>query len=158
MFSLAVRWGMRPDNPAKGIERNPEEARQRYLTGDELRRLTAALAAHPSRQAADAMRLLLLTGARTQEVLGATWDQFDLDLGIWTKPSSHTKQKRAHPVPLSAPARQLLVEIQTRQRKSDVASPYLFPGRAGGGPMVDLKSSWRAICRVADLRGLRVHD
>ena len=42
MFSLAVRWNMRPNNPvnpAKGIERNAETKRKRYLTGDELARL-----------------------------------------------------------------------------------------------------------------------
>ncbi len=138
MFNLAIRWGMRADNPAKGIERNPEQPRRRYLSGDELRRLTAALATHRSRPAADAVRLLLLTGARSSELLGATWDQFDLDLGIWTKPSSHTKQNREHPVPLSAPARQLLVEMQARRRK-ELPSPYLFPGRTGDGPMVDLR-------------------
>src|SRR5437763_15712725 len=61
-FSLAIRWGMRTDNPAKGVERNPEERRYRYLTGEELERLTEALAAHPSQSAANAVRLLLLTG------------------------------------------------------------------------------------------------
>ena len=122
MFSLAIRWEMRTDNPAKGVERNPEERRYRYLTGDELRRLTEALAVHPSRAAANAVRLLLLTGARLGEVLGATWGQFDLEAGIWTKPSTHTKQKREHRVPLSAPARQLLAEMRVAS-----ASPHLFP-------------------------------
>jgi len=98
MFALAIRWGMRPDNPAKGIDRNQEEKRYRYLTGDELRRLTEALTAYPNQIAASAVRLLLLTGARRGEVLGATWDQFDLERGIWCKPSSHTKQKREHRV------------------------------------------------------------
>lgn len=161
MFSLAIRWGMRTDNPAKGIERNPEDPRQRYLSGDELRRLTAALATHPSGQAADAIRLMLLTGARSRsEVLRATWDQFDdVDPGYWRKPSSHTKQKRQHHVPLSAPARQLLAEMRTRQkREAGTLSPYLFPGRFGDGPMVDVDSSWKSICRAADLRGLRLHD
>jgi integrase len=158
IFALAVLWGMRPDNPAKGIERNLEEPRQRYLTGDELRRLTAALAAHPSRQAADAIRLLLLTGARTQEVLKATWDQLDLEAGIWIKPSSHTKQKKRHCIPLSAPARQLLVDMRARQQKTRSPSPYPFPGRSGDRPMVDLKGSWTAIRRAADLQNLRVHD
>ncbi len=44
MFSLAIRWHMRPDNPVKGIERNQEHKRKRYLSGDELARLTEALA------------------------------------------------------------------------------------------------------------------
>ena len=43
MFNLAIRWRMRADNPVKGIERNPEAKRKRYLNGDELGRLTAVL-------------------------------------------------------------------------------------------------------------------
>ncbi|HLY44329.1 MAG TPA: tyrosine-type recombinase/integrase [Stellaceae bacterium] len=164
MFSLAIRWEMRTDNPAKGVERNPEERRYRYLTGDELRRLTEALAAHANQAAANAVRLLLLTGARRGEVLGAAWDQFDLEAGIWTKPSSHTKQKREHRVPLSAPARQLLAEIKAAaehraNEKRREPSPYVFPARApGDGPMTEIKKSWAALCAAADLRGVRIHD
>src|SRR6266851_181926 len=146
-MSLAVKLGWRDDNPVKGIERNQEERRYRYLTGDELRRLTETLAVHPSQQAANAVRLLLLTGARRGEVLAATWDQFDLATGVWTKPSSHTKQKREHRVPLSAPARALLSDMQgegERQgsEKGAAPSPYLFPSRGGSGPLSDIKTSW----------------
>ena len=77
----------------EGLDCNPEEQRYRYLTYNELRRLTKALANHSSRDAANAVRLLLLIGARRGEVLSATWDQFDLAAGVWTKPSSYTKQK-----------------------------------------------------------------
>jgi integrase len=163
MFTLAIRWEMRADNPAKGIERNTEERRYRYLTGDELRRLTEALARHPSRNAANAVRLLLLTGARRGEVLGSTWDQFDLEAGVWIKPSSHTKQKREHRVPISAPARQLLVEIRAKaerrakEKKRD-PSPYPFPARVGDGPMVEIKTAWATLCKAANLSGVRLHD
>ena len=73
MFALAVRWAMRPDNPCKHVERNQETKRKRYLSGDELKRLTQALAAHPDKQTANTIRLLLLTGARRGEVLAAKW-------------------------------------------------------------------------------------
>src|SRR5262249_39994477 len=53
MFSLAVRWKMRADNPCRGIEYNPENHRERYLTADELARLTAALDRYPDQQVAD---------------------------------------------------------------------------------------------------------
>ena len=43
MFSLAVRWRMRSDNPCRGIERNSETKRKRYLSAEELARLLAAL-------------------------------------------------------------------------------------------------------------------
>ena len=69
------------DNPVKGVERNQEVKRQRYLSGDEMTALLAALNAHKDTQAANVIRLLLLTGARRGEVLNATWGQFDLAAG-----------------------------------------------------------------------------
>jgi integrase len=163
MFALAIRWRMRTDSPAKGIERNPEERRYRYLSGDELRRLTEALAACRSQQTANAVRLLLLTGARRGEVLGATWDQFDLEAGVWVKPSSHTKQKREHRVPISAPARQLLADIRDRAERRAAErhcepSTFVFPARTGDGPMTEIKTAWAGLCRVAQLDGVRLHD
>jgi integrase len=77
-FNLSIRWGWRLDNPCKGIERNPEAKRTRYLSADELARLTEALSAYPDQQVSNIIRLLLLTGARSGEIIGARWDQFDL--------------------------------------------------------------------------------
>lgn len=68
MFNLAIRWRIRTDNPAAGFARNAEAPRDRYLSTDEIGRLSAALDAHPNRGAADAVRLILLTGARRGEV------------------------------------------------------------------------------------------
>jgi hypothetical protein len=82
MFSLAVRWRMTDSNPVKGIEKNPETKRKRYLSGDELTRLTAALTAHPDQGIANIFRLLLLTGARRGEVLTMRWADVDLGTGI----------------------------------------------------------------------------
>jgi integrase len=161
MFSLAVRWELRADNPARGIERNGEERRNRYLAGAELARLTEALAAHSNQGAANAIRLLLLTGARRGEVLASRWDQFDLDEGVWTKPAAFTKQNKLHRVPLSAPARQLLAEIKAAADTGGsrfAPSPFVFPARTTVGHMVELKASWRTICRAAALDGVRVHD
>ncbi len=150
MFSLAIRWGWRPDNPAKGIERNPENKRDRYLTGEEMARLTAALAEHRDQQSANIIRMLLLTGARRGEVLATRWADLDLEAGVWVKPSAHTKQKKAHRVPLSAPARQLLAGIPR-------TSGYVFPARVSGH-RTEIKGSWQAICKAARLEGVRVHD
>jgi hypothetical protein len=105
MFNLAMRWQMIGSNPAKGIERNPERPRRRYLAAAELARLTAALTEHADRQAADIVRMLLLTGARRGEVLGMRWADVDLGAGVWSKPASATKQGRDHSSPRSAPAR-----------------------------------------------------
>jgi integrase len=153
MFALAIKWRLRPDNPCKGVERNREQSRKRYLTPDELPRLTKALAEHPSQDAADAFRLLLLTGARSGEVLGATWDQFDLEKATWIKPATATKQKERHEVPLNAPALQLLARCLSKRD----TSPWVFPGRRGPHRM-KLDDSWRLICKAADITGLRIHD
>ena len=56
MFTLAIKWQMRDSNPSKGIEKNGEVKRARYMIGDELARLTKALAEHPSKQTADIIR------------------------------------------------------------------------------------------------------
>jgi integrase len=163
MFALAIRWHMRTDNPAQGIERNPEERRQRYLTAVELSRLSTALSNWQIKSSANAIRLLLLTGARRGEVLGATWDQFDLTEGVWTKPSAHTKQKKEHRAPISAPARQLLSEMLQEAKRhakgsKKPVSEYVFPTADGDAPQQALKRSWASICKEAKLSGVRVHD
>jgi len=110
---------------------------------------------HSEPISANAIKLLMLTGARRSEVLGATWDMFDLENGIWTKPSAHTKQRRLHRVPLSAPALELLRTIQrsakaTAKASGQPMSPYVFPS-ADGRPLTDIKRSWISICQRAGL-------
>jgi integrase len=152
MFSLAsTKWHMRPDNPCRGVERNPEQPRERYLSSDELSRLSRALAECPKRDAADAIRLLLLTGARRNEVLSAAWTQFDLSNGTWTKPASNTKQRKLHHVPLSPPALELLVKLRERS-----TSEYLFPGKHGH--RYGLREEWELIRKAAELDNVRLHD
>jgi integrase len=162
MFSMAIRWNMRSDNPAKGIERNPEIKIKRYLVGDELARITAALAKHHDKQAANIIRLLLLTGARRGEVLSMRWSDIDLTTGKWVKPGSTTKQTTEHEVPLSAPARQLLSEIadeQAAKRPKRVLGEFVFPSNGATGHIIDVKKSWHSICKAARIeKRLRLHD
>ena len=117
MFNLAIRWRIRADNPAAGFARNAEAPRDRCLTTDEIGRLSAALDAHPNRCAADAVRRILLTGARRGEVLNARWDQFDLDAAVWIKPAATTKHRRLHRTPISASAAALLRTIRLRRSR-----------------------------------------
>lgn len=174
MFNLARRWGWVADNPCRGVERTPERKRARYLSPEELTRLMGALADFPylervrktgtgSRlrrrqeprrdrlQSANAIRLLILTGARRNEVLSARWEQFDLATGIWIKPGATTKQKTDHRVPLSSATVELL-----KGMKESNTGPWLFPSESGH--QKDLKYAWRSICRNADLEGVRLHD
>lgn len=155
MFALAVKWELRTDNPAKGVERNQEERRERYLSGAEIDRLMVALDSHEDQTQANVIRLLLLTGARRGEVLGATWDQFDMgEKPVWIKPSSHTKQKKLHRVPLSAPVLAILSEI-----KRDSKSKFVFPGPTPDEPLTSItRKFWREVCRAAEVENFRVHD
>jgi integrase len=146
MFSLATEWKWISDNPTRGIPRFHEDKRERWLTEQELHRFTNALDAYPDQNAADALRLLLLTGAREGEVLKADWPQFDLQRGVWTKPSHHTKEKKIEHVPLSTAALDLLRKMK---RKDGAAGP-LFPG-ANGKPRVTLRRPWVQICKAAGL-------
>jgi integrase len=159
MFSLATRWNMRPDNPCRGIERNYESKRRRYLSGDELARLTAALAKHPDKQSANVFRLLLLTGARRGEVLAMRWADIDFGAKLWSKQASTSKQRQDHVVPLSAPTLQLLSEIRAAQSsKKRALGEYVFPGRGNAQHVVNVKRAWRSICKAAKISALRVHD
>jgi integrase len=162
MFSLAMRWNMRPDNPtnpAKGIERNAEIKRKRYLKPDELARLAKALAAHADKQSANIVHLILLTGARKGEVFSMRWADVDLGTGIWTKLGSTTKQKTDHVVPLSAPALQLLNDIRKQQTaKRHTLGEFVFPADSETGHTVDIKGFWAKVCRAAGITNLRMHD
>jgi integrase len=158
LFSLAIQWHSqnpvwRLDNPAANIAHFPEAKRERWLTVDELDRLTAALNCHKNQDAANAIRLLVLTGARKTEVLSADWSQFDLKERIWTKPSSHTKQKRTEHIPISAVAMKLLKKMKPRSTPD-----YLFPGRVKGEHLQDVKNDWKELCTTAELKNARLHD
>jgi integrase len=154
MFSLAVKWGLRTDNPVRSVARNREARRERFLTSDELQRLLAVLDKHPHQTGASAVRLLLLTGCRVGELLSADWSQFDLRAGIWVKPASATKQKKLHRIPLSAAAIEVLVGM-----RETAAGAALFPGRGRADRRRStLKAFWVDVCQSAEIENLRVHD
>jgi integrase len=73
--------------------------------------------------AARALEFLILTAARSGEVLGAVWDEIDLDNAVWTIPKERMKSHREHKVPLSPQAVELL---QTCYRED--GNPYVFIG------------------------------
>ena len=154
MLSMAVSWNWCASNPSRGIKRFAENPRERWLVDEELIRLSDALNIQPNQLAANAVRLLLLTGARRNEVLSATWDQFDMTGGVWTKPSHHTKQNKLHRVPLNPATLSLLDQI----RSSHADDIFLFPGRVNGTHLQDIKKFWRSTIVAADLLQVRLHD
>lgn len=82
-LNLAIRWGHIERNSANGFKRNVEQPKDNYLNAEQLEKLLEALKRLPNQQAANAIRLLIYTGARRGEVLKADWSQFDLEAGVW---------------------------------------------------------------------------
>ena len=119
-----------------------------------------ALAEHPDRQAADIVRLLLLTGARRGEVLAARWADVDLGKGIWSKPPSSTKQKDA---PRGA-------AVRTGPRAAERASASEQAGKPARARRIRVPRHRRerphrrdqegvaALIKAAGITGLRIHD
>jgi len=155
MFTCAINWGWIKENSVKGIERYQEEKRDRWLNQEETKRLWDVLERYPQNYTAQALKLLILTGARKSEVLKATWDQFNLKEGIWVKPSHLTKQKKTEYVPLSKPALQLLQELQKRHLDQET---YVFPGKIKGQPLQEIKRFWASALKEAKLENVRIHD
>ncbi|WP_372784549.1 tyrosine-type recombinase/integrase [Phenylobacterium sp.] len=162
MFSLAIEQGWRTDNPCRGVSKYKISRRERYFAEDEIGQLLAACDAYPNQNAANAIRLLLYTGARLNEALKAEWSQFDLEGSVWEKPSAHTKTKIVHRVPLSGPVHQLLSDM----REANSVGRFVFPGASSAEPgkepverpRADLKRPWAQICKAAGIKNARRHD
>lgn len=80
--------------------------------------------------AARALEFLVLTAARSGEVLGARWEEFDLDKKVWTVPAHRMKAARAHRVPLSSAALDLVKELHQFR-----VSEYVFRGQRDSAPL-----------------------
>ena len=139
-------------NPCKGVERYPEEGRERFFSEVELDRIAQALNSYPSKPAANLIRFVMLTGCRPGEARLATWNQIDLDEAVWTKPSSHTKRRKVHRVPLAPPAIQLLQRVRTEVEGDCL---FLFPGRRmrdrDWEPLRQYRTCWEFVRDEANL-------
>ena len=89
------------------------------------------------RIAARALEFLILTAARTGEVIGARWNEVDLLDKIWTVPAARMKAHRDHRVPLSARALAILDEMQAA-RHGEAGDAFVFPGRKPGTPLSNM--------------------
>ncbi|MFQ5439602.1 MAG: tyrosine-type recombinase/integrase, partial [Paracoccaceae bacterium] len=155
MFSLAISWGWRTDNPASGFRKRVENARERFLSQDEIARLAEALDAAEDQRAAGIIRLCLLTGSRVGEVRQARFEQFNLELGSWSKPATTTKQRKIHRVPISA---EVAAIVRQRQLVVPKGNPWLFPGDVPGQPVKEIRRFWIRMQKKANLPGVRIHD
>jgi integrase len=144
MFTFAMDGELRTDNPAKGIERFHEDKRETWFSREQLQAFALALDKYPEQDAADALRLLIVTGARPSEVMGATWLMFDLERGIWNKPSHHVKEKKPEHMPLNPTA--VMIQRRMAKRKTGL---HVFPGRDPKAARTTLKNAWRQVCKSA---------
>ncbi len=95
------------------------------LTDDELRAVWRACDGVHS-AFAGVIKVMALTGQRRGEVQGMRWDELSDDLRMWTIPASRSKNKRAHVVPLSPAARELI-----GARSRDGAEVFVFTTNNG---------------------------
>lgn len=116
-----------PANPARDAGKPPKGApRERVLADAELAALWKASDAEPFPWRA-AIKLLILTGQRRDEVFAADRAEFDLKRALWTIPGERAKNKKPHLVPLSSKA------VDVLERVPEIAgSPKLFPASRQG--------------------------
>jgi len=100
--------------------------------------------------AALGLEFLILTAARSGEVLGATWGEFDLKAKVWTIPAARMKAARAHRVPLSARALETLEALQPG--KPDA---YILPGQKDKKPLSNM--AFEMVMRRMELGHFTVH-
>ena len=137
------------------MRKYPEARRERFLSDAEFRRLGAVLDAmeadgtlpvHP----AAAIRLLLLTGCRRNEIVALAWRDVDLAAGEIRLPGGKTGPRL---VPLAPAAAAVLRAVPRVQ-----GSPWVIPGTKAGKHLADLNHYWARVRDRADLADVRLHD
>ncbi len=87
-----------------------------------------------------ALQLAILTLARSNEVLQASWEEFDLENAIWKKPANKVKKREEHSVPLPRQAIDLLKRLQPLTGSRE----YLFPNRSNPRKPASKGVLWKA--------------
>ena len=157
MFTLAEEWGMAEEgaNPCRSIRKYREKRRERFLTRAEYRRLGAALTAaeaegSASPHAVAALRLLMLTGCRLNEILTLRWDDVDRAAGEFRLRDGKTG---ARMVPLTPTAEAVLARLGRAP-----GNPWVIAGRRPGSRLTALTAEWYRIRAQAGLADVRIHD
>lgn len=149
VFGRAIEWSRLEVNPAKGVRRNRETSRDRFLRSDELPRFFASVNQEPNEVLRDAFLMMLFTGARRANVLAMAWEEIDDATGTWRIPD--TKNGEPLVVPLTAPA----VSILAQRRDMGVNSRFVFPGYGDTGHVVEPRKAWVRIFDRDELAHIR---
>ena len=163
MFSLAAAWGLVADgtNPCRGVRKYKEKKRERFLSRDEYRRLGRVLAEAEaeadagiegavSPYAIAALRLLMLTGCRLNEILTLRWDDIDRTAGEFRLRDGKTG---ARMVPLTPTAETVLAGIARVP-----ANPWVIVGKQPGTHLSTITADWYRLRAHAGLDDVRIHD
>lgn len=154
MFNLAKSWGFLSDvavNPAVGIDRFKEVARERYLTADEVKALPAAIDEEPNPFVRAAIRIYLLTGCRKMELLRLKWTDINFERREFYL--RNTKTKTLHVMPLTSH-----VELVLQTLPQLGGNPYVFAGHVTGKHLVSINKNWQDIRKRAGIPDVRIHD
>ena len=149
-FSWVVREGLVDANPVIGTGRAVEVgARSRVLADAELVEIWRALG---DDQYSAIVRLLILTGARRDEIGSLSWSEIDLDGAVITLPPARTKNRREHQIFLSPPA----LAVLEAQGSGSLERDLVF-GRGGRGWRGWSKSKAELDARIK-VRDWTLHD
>ena len=153
IFNLAKKWGVpgSAKNPTAGLKTAPDVCRERFLTHDEAHRLLLALDTDENRVAACAIKLLLFTGARRNEITHAKWEFVNWEQRTLLVPRA--KSGRPRSIHLNSAALELLRSVCRTEN-----NPLLFPSPITGRPSASLHFPWWRIRKRAGLLDVRLHD
>lgn len=139
VFGRAVEWSIVENNPAKGIRRNPEKSRDRFIQTDEMKSFFQALTDEPNDTVRDYLILSLFVGARRANVLEMRWRDVRFNDCVWRIPD--TKNGTPQNLPLTNDAMMILTE----RRKTYGDSEFVFPGIGETGHLVEPRKGWLRI-------------
>lgn len=153
IYNLARKWKTPggEENPASGLSAGPEVQRNRFLTEWEAENLVRAIQGDENQTAARSIMLLLLTGARRNEITFAKWDYVDWKNKTLLVPKS--KSGRARVIALNQSA----IALLNATPRID-GNPYIFPSEVTGRPSASLFFPWARIRERAGLDDVRLHD
>lgn len=141
-------------NPAIGITMFRLEARERFLSEEEVAQFFTALNSLRYEATRDFLMLCLLTAARRSNVAAMKWADVDLTRGVWYISGKESKNRQSYYVPLVGLAVQIL-----QRRKDRAQSEWVFPStRSETGHLTKPEKAWRVLIERAGLNDVRIHD
>jgi integrase len=154
IYNCAIRW------ETTGITKNPtnniplleeNNKKERFLSKEEAEKLLGAIQKSPNKMLQYIVPMLILTGARKNEVINAKWEDFNFEQKVWRIPMS--KSGKARYVPISDGVEQLLSNVPVFD-----GCDLVFPNPKTLKPYVSFYYAWDTARKSVGLGDVRVHD